>query len=270
MNDRIIRLFQCAVYAWVALYVLAVMFLGSAAWNTASVEMFVSKNAIGELIDQMLMWLPTWLGMVLCGITVLVSLFLLKRHNLWLGLLVWLLFRIITHRTWLVSNGGVQLMQNMVLWVALIRVANAGQERDVSRPYQIVNTFAIWAARLQLLLVYAAAAAHKFTGTTWLDGSAMARVAADPTFNLGFLLNWPWLCVALTYVTLAWMTLFPFAVWWRPSRRIWLIAGTLFHLCTALFMGIPQMGLAFIVCYLVWVHPGDFAFISPTSPPPRT
>ena len=49
------------------------------------------------------------------------------------------------------------------------------------------------------------------------------------------------------------VTLFPFAVWWVPTRRLFLIIGTAFHLATAIFMGIPQMGLAFIACYAIWL-----------------
>ena len=150
---------------------------------------------------------------------------------------------------WLASNGGIQLMENMLFWSSFLHISTS--------PHPLISTLssaAFWIGRLQLLLAYAAAAAHKFTGTTWLDGSAMSLVVADPTFNLGWLSASPGLCSALTYATLAFMTLFPFALWWKPTRRAWLCIGVVFHLCTAVFMGIPQMGFAFIACYALWLN----------------
>jgi hypothetical protein len=164
---------------------------------------------------------------------------------------VWSAFRILSHRTWLASSGGIQLMENMLLWSSLMSSSRTA-----------IATFAFWAARLQLLLVYAAAAAHKFTGTTWLDGSAMLRVANDPAFHLGWLAATPALCTALTYLVLGWMALFPFAVWWDPSRRMSLVVGAVFHLLTAIFMDIPQMGLAFVACYAIWLKEDEASGIT--------
>jgi hypothetical protein len=150
-------------------------------------------------------------------------------------------------------------MENMLLWAALMGVGSHGHMNAGSHGH--IATFAFWAARLQLLLAYAAAAAHKFTGTTWLDGSAMLRVANDPAFHLGFLAASPMVCALLTWATLAFMALFPLAVWWKPSRRAFLIIGVVFHLCTAAFMDIPQMGLAFIACYALWLNEAEAARI---------
>jgi hypothetical protein len=180
---------------------------------------------------------------LLTAITVVIALFMLRWHRWWPGLVVWLLFRVITHRTWLASNGGVQLMENMLIWCALMGKGT----------HPLVSTTAFWIARMQLLVAYAVAAAHKFTGTSWLDGSAVLRVAQDPGFNLEWLSASPMLCTVLTCATLAFMTLLPFAVWWSLSRRWFLVIGGLFHLSTAMFMGIPQMGLAFIACYALWL-----------------
>jgi hypothetical protein len=154
-----------------------------------------------------------------------------------------LMFRSITHRMWLASNGGVQLMENMLLLIVFMGAVGPS----------VIRSSAFWIARLQLLLVYAVTAAHKFTGSAWLDGSAFSAVARDPDFHLAWLSQSPLLCTALTFGTLGFMTLFPLAVWWSPARRIFLVIGVLFHLATGLFMDIPQMGLAFVVCYALWL-----------------
>lgn len=243
-----IGLFQRAVYSWLALYLLAILLTGSAVWANASVQLFRPDHGVWRFTTQ---WEVNRFSPgamhLLAALTILCTLLLIRRHRWWLGLIVWLLFRIITHRTWLASNGGIQLMENMLIWCALMG--------NGTHPF--IGTTAFWIARLQLLLAYAAAAAHKFTGTAWLDGSAVMMVANDPGFSLGWLAGSPGLCTVLTYATLGFMTLFPLAIWWSPSRRVVLVIGVLFHLATAVFMGIPQMGLAFIACYALWL--GDDA-----------
>ena len=246
MENARIRSFQRALYGWLAFYMLAMLLLGRAAWTNAPVQVFFAHQGAFKWFEGLINGAPagTMLGIVVAMLGSAIA--LLFRHRWWLGLVGWLLFRIITHRTWLASNGGVQLMENMLIWGALMG-------RDV---HPFVGTTAVWIARLQLLLAYAAAAAHKFTGTTWPDGSALLLVAHDPAFHLRWLESSPGLCTFLTHATLAFMTLFPFAVWWAPSRRLFLIVGILFHLSTAIFMGIPQMGLAFIACYALWLDEG--------------
>ena len=245
MGASNVRLFQCAVYMWLALYVLALVLSGEAIWTNAPVQLFKPEHGVLRYTTRwdVNLLAPTVL-VTICLVIMAISVLLMRRHRWWLGLVVWLLFRMITHRTWLASNGGIQLMENMLIWCALIGKGT----------HPFVGTTAFWIARLQLLLAYAAAAAHKFTGTAWLDGSAVMMVANDPGFSLGWLAGSPGLCAALTYATLGFMTLFPLAIWWSPSRKVILSIGVLFHLATAVFMGIPQMGLAFIVCYAIWLN----------------
>lgn len=259
MNGNAIRLFQRCAYAWTALYLLSMLVLGRAAWTNAPVDLFIAHGGALDAVQRALGALPAAACMALCFVAAASGVVLMRAHRWWLGVLVWLLFRVIDHRTWLASNGGVQLMGTMLLWAALMG-------GDVQEP---LRRFAWWAARLQLLLVYAVAAAHKFTGTTWLDGSALLRVTHDPLFHLGWLSAAPWLCTLITYAVLAWMALFPFAVWWRVPRRAVLLFGVAFHLATAVLIGIPQMGLAFIACYPLWWKWDGLAVrtVSPPRPP---
>ena len=255
MPGASIRLFQRAVYAWLAFYLMAMLLLGHAAWTNAPVQVFLAHQGAFKWIEGWINGASPAVMMALTTIALGAAITLFFRHRWWLGLVAWLLFRLVTHRTWLASNGGVQLMENMLIWCALMG-------RDV---HPFVGITAFWIARLQLLLAYAAAAAHKFTGTTWLDGSAVLLVTRDPAFDMAWLEDSPGFCTFLTYATLAFMTLFPLAVWWVPSRRLFLMVGMLFHLATAIFMGIPQMGLAFIACYVLWLDENTLARLNAFS-----
>ena len=244
MNTSSIRLFQQVVYGWLALCMLSILFLGGSAWVCAPVDLFTTHDGVRGALQEFVNARSPLTCSMTCAVLIGLAVLLIRTQRWWLALLVWLLFRSITYRMWLASNGGIQLMENMLLWSAFM-----GQG-----VHMIIRSTAFWIARFQLLLVYAVAAAHKFTGNSWLDGSAVLTVANDPSFHLGWLTTSPAVCALLTYCALAFMALFPLAVWWSPARRAFLVSGVAFHLATAIFMDIPQMGLAFVACYAIWTN----------------
>lgn len=252
MNREVPGLFRKALNAWVALYMVALLGLGDGAWGAAPVHV-LSAHAFGAgWVNGTLDALDERSGPFLCMLVLGIAVWRWRGAGLWPGLLLWLLFRLITARTWLASNGGIQLMETMLLWCALLAPA---ERTDGAGAF--VARFAFWAARLQLVLVYAVTALHKAQGSTWPDGRAVLLVAKDPAFHLGALAAYPGLCAVLTWGAIGFMALFPLAVWWSPTRRIILAVGVVFHLLTALFMDIPQMGLAFIACYTIWLEAED-------------
>lgn len=244
-------LFRWTSCGWLFLYVLSVLMLGEDAFASAHVPL-ASGGGLLSWIGLLLELATPVVCRVILVALMLLSILMARVPRWWLGLSIWFLFRIITHRMWLASNGGIQLMENMLFWSSFIHLRTSS-----NAIISTLGTSAFWIARLQLLLAYGAAAAHKFIGTSWLDGTAVSLVAADDTFNLGWLSTSPALCALLTYATLAFMTLFPLAVWWKRTRRIWLCIGVLFHVSTAVFMGIPQMGFAFIASYALWLDEAE-------------
>lgn len=252
MNQDAITLLRKATSAWVVLYMLALLGLGGAAWSAAPVHVLAEGRLFAPLLNGLLDGIDAGRGAALCVAALLLALVRMRSSALLPGLLLWAVFRTITARTWLASNGGIQLMDTMLLWCALLTPAG---RTDGSGSF--VARFAFWAARLQLVLVYAVTALHKAQGSTWPDGRAVLLVAEDPAFHLGALAAHPGLCAVLTWGAFGFMALFPLAVWWSPTRRVILAVGVVFHLLTALLMDIPQMGLAFIACYTVWLEAED-------------
>jgi hypothetical protein len=252
MEQEVGILFRKATSAWVALYMLALLGLGEAAWSVAPVHVLTAHAFGAGWINGTLDAVDARLGVLLCVVVLGLALWRWRGAGMLPGLVLWLLFRVITARTWLASNGGIQLMDTMLLWSALLA---PGERNDGLSAF--VGRFAFWAARLQLVLVYAVTALHKADGTAWIDGTAVLLVAQDPDFDLGMLAASPRLCAAMTWAAFAFMALYPVAVWWSPARRVFMVLGTGFHLFTALFMDIPQMGLAFIACYTIWLQPED-------------
>ncbi|MBK8227218.1 MAG: hypothetical protein IPK70_08575 [Flavobacteriales bacterium] len=156
--------------------------------------------------------------------------------------LIWLLYLNVMNTGWLSSSGGQQLMANVLFWCTFL---SARDER--------LKAIGFWAIRLQLLLAYTATGLHKLTGTHWLDGTAMGIVATDPAYGPAWIASFPVLARLATYAVLLFQLSFPIAAWFRTLRLPWMAFGAAFHLGTAIWMDIPEMGLAFIACYAIWL-----------------
>ncbi|MBL0036662.1 MAG: hypothetical protein IPP26_13090 [Flavobacteriales bacterium] len=61
----------------------------------------------------------------------------------------------------------------------------------------------------------------------------------------------------ITWALLAFQFTFPIAVWFNRTKLPFMAFGGLFHLGTALWMGIPEMAFAFIACYAIWLDEGE-------------
>jgi hypothetical protein len=160
----------------------------------------------------------------------------------WAWLLIWLLYVNLMNRAWMAGSGGQQLMANALFWACFLTLRS---ER--------ARFIGLWAIRLQVLLAYWATGLHKLTGTHWLDGTALGIVATDHAFGPAWIASFPLFAKGLTWLILFFQLGFPIAVWFSSARTAWLIAGIAFHLATAFWMDIPEMGLAFIACYALWL-----------------
>lgn len=163
----------------------------------------------------------------------------------WAWALIWLLYLNLMNRAWLAGSGGQQLMANVLFWCIFLAV-RSGHARFLGW----------WAIRLQLLLAYLATGLHKLTGAHWIDGTAMGIVATDGAFGPAWVADAPQLARIVTWSVLLFQLTFPLAVWSRRLRLPWMAFGAAFHLATALWMDIPEMGLAFVVCYASWLDDG--------------
>lgn len=153
----------------------------------------------------------------------------------------WFLYVNLMNRAWMASSGGQQLMASLLFWSIPLA---AKDERS--------RFMGLWAIRLQLLLAYAATGLHKLTGHLWLNGTALGVAATDGAYGPSWMAGYPVISEALTWAVLLFQFTFPVAVWFRRTRVPWMAFGLVFHLGTAIWMDIPEMGLAFIVAYAAW------------------
>jgi len=149
-----------------------------------------------------------------------------------------------------VLNGGYALIWQLSGFLVLFNRSGLWMWfGDWSRPL-------LWALRMQVVTVYFFSALNKLQGTTWLDGSAVYYALRNDAFagsGLDALVqSWPTLAAALTWGGLVYQCAFPLLIWFSRMRPYLLMAGVVFHLFIALFMGLPDFGLAMVLSYVVF------------------
>lgn len=252
--EATVRLFQKAILLWVAVYTLTA-WVGADALNTMlRSPVHLPSGPLTGLTHTLLLLPVTWVGILAPIVAYL--LIALCVHGLfrgpiwWTTALIWWAYTNLMNVAWLAGSGGQQLIANLLFWSILFAVPGAAFG-------SLLRASAFCIIRIQLILTYLATGLHKLQGTHWPDGSALGIVATDPDFGPLWIAGFPLLAKGITWAVLAFQFTFPLAVWWRPTRLPWMFFGIAFHLSTALWMGLPDMALAFIAAYTIWLDPKD-------------
>lgn len=206
-------------------------------------------------ITHALLYLPgPWVGVVApvaAFVLVLLCIHdLLRGSRWWTALLIWWLYVNLMHLAWLAGSGGQYLIANLLFWNIFLSLNGSPTGALAKAP-------AFWIIRMQVVLAYLTTGLHKLTGTHWLDGSAMGIVVTDTAFGPLWLTDVPLLAQLITWAVLLFQLTFTFAVWSRHTRIPWMLFGCIFHLGTALWMDIPDMALAFLMAYTIWLSPAE-------------
>jgi hypothetical protein len=141
-----------------------------------------------------------------------------------------------------------------LLWsLDAVRDRRRGRVRELRRA-----PFGMRLLQLQLAVGYLLSAWTKSRGTTWEDGTAIARSLRIEDLQRFVAPDWllqPDLLRVLTWATLAFEATFIVLVW--PRRlRLWVLgAGVLLHLGIDVFLDIGFFSLAIYVAYLAFLPP---------------
>ena len=250
-----VRLFQRALMVWVIGFTLSAYWGWDAMYTMGRSPVYAPPGLL-KYVTHGLALLPNGIGdvlvLALVPLLVLLCVFVLFRgSSWWVGLLIWIIHLNLMNRAWLAGSGGQQLIANLLFWNIFLP-----SKEDA---FGVAATSAFWIIRLQLLLAYLATGLHKLTGIHWLDGTAVGIAATDPAFGPLWIADHPALAMVATWCVLLFQLTFPIAVWFRSTRLIWMGIGVVFHLGTAIWMDIPEMGLAFIAAYAIWLDEDTFA-----------
>ena len=134
--------------------------------------------------------------------------------------------------------------------------------RKLDRPADpqpsVAANIAVRLIQLHMCVIYLFGGIGKMRGELWWDGSACWFAIANyeyQSFDLTWLVRYPFLIAFATHITVFWETFYPFLVWSRRTRPIALALAVMVHGGIALFLGMPTFGIAMII--------GNLAFLLP-------
>ena len=107
--------------------------------------------------------------------------------------------------------------------------------------------------------IEARGAALMLAGTSWTDGTALLRLAADPEVGPRWLLDFPAAAAVLGATVVPFLVTVSVALYIPPLRRWALMAAALFHIITGVWFSIPDMALAFLVGLAAWLSAPEVA-----------
>lgn len=135
-----------------------------------------------------------------------------------------------------------------------------GQGRGV---VAVNNTIATRLIQIHMCIVYLFAGLGKAQGATWWNGEAVWGTLASyeyQTLDMTWLAGSMWLINLLTYATIAWEISYPFLIWPKLTRPIFLALAILVHLSIGICMGMMTFGLIMLYGNLAFVAPCWFNF----------
>lgn len=123
------------------------------------------------------------------------------------------------------------------------------------------HNIGVLAIAVQVVLLYFVAGVTKASGAQWQHGTAMyyaaqAGLFSSPLFH--HITQSPLVTATATYLSVFYPTLFPVAIV-SPFRVPWLIWGMMFHLLTAILMGLWTFGALMIGMDLFLITDGEYA-----------
>lgn len=238
-----IRFFQRAAVLWLLGFTLSALPSAERLWDIPVSPVWVPPGPISSVTHALCGEVPEFFAMLAVALLMVFAAWqFFSRARWWAWAIIWLAYVNLMNRAWMAGSGGQQLMANALFWSIFLAMRS---ER--------ARFLGLWAIRLQLLLAYLATGLHKLSGTHWLDGTAMGIVATDQAFGPSWLASAPGLSSIISWSVLLFQLSFPIAIWFRTLRMPWMLFGIAFHLGTAIWMDIPEMGLAFVVCYAIWL-----------------
>lgn len=169
------------------------------------------------------------------------------------ALLIWLFSEVLIIQYWDLTNGGENLLVLLLFYnVFLTEKSNASRGPWISA----AHNFGLFAARLQVAILYATAGVAKLFGTYWLTGEAflmVSRVSGYTSQPLAeFAQLFPTFTVVITYAVVAYQLAFPILVWFKKVRPFVLGIGLAFHFGIGFLNGIMDFALIMMASYCLF------------------
>jgi hypothetical protein len=153
-------------------------------------------------------------------------------------------------------------------WLALRRARRLGLPEPPLAP-MVSATLALRLIQLHACIIYLSAGLSKLQGTSWWNGTAPWGTLTNHEYApmhislfvdfLHFLARYRWLYeLSMTTATLGTLVFeigYPFVIWVRGLRTVWLWMAVLLHLGIGMFLGLRTFSLLMLAFNLAFVSP---------------
>lgn len=215
-------------------------------------------------------WLdsPTWMwaSHVLC--LIVLATFAIGLWTRWTGILAFLIVVSYANRAGGALFGLDQVNGFLTLYLAISPCGSRfsvdswlrkrrGQGSEEESPTTMANV-STRLIQLHLCVVYLFAGLGKLQGVSWWDGTALWGAFASyeyQTLDMTWMVHLPWLVNLITLLAVFWELSYPFMVWPKLTRPIYLILAAMVHLGIGMAMGMITFGLIMLVANLSFVSP---------------
>lgn len=158
------------------------------------------------------------------------------------------------NRANVIMDGGNNLMHLILFYLIF---ASPGTHKKPSSLWHYMDNLStnlsFYMCRIQVTLVYLTAGMLKLAGPLWTKGVALYYTMNVVEYGLPMvakLMSYlPILMVIATYGTVLFQISFPFMIWNRTARPLYMAIGTVLHLQISLVMGLFMFGLAMCTSY---------------------
>jgi hypothetical protein len=172
-------------------------------------------------------------------------------------------------RTSVINTGG-EVLVGLFLFYLIFIGKTKSKDRNIWMLQNALNNTFLFAIVIQFLSVYIISTWWKLQDPGWMSGLAVLHASNIDTYSFanfgGFLDQHLWLAKLITFSSILYQALFPILIWSKKIKPYLLIAGVLFHLGIAIFMGIFSFGLIMILSYAIFLNEKQIEWIAKRLP----
>lgn len=115
-----------------------------------------------------------------------------------------------------------------------------------------------YAIMIQVCIIYLFSGIHKLHGETWINGTALYYILnsddfSPSHFNQLFTQSLILVKVA-TWFTIFFQLTFPFLIWYKPFKKIYIILGIILHISIFIMMKIDNFSFVMIAIYSIFIN----------------
>jgi hypothetical protein len=222
-------------------------------------------SGIVENFAYHLLYVPKDSELVLSVHLISASLGMFSFSHVWaFRFVAWLTGWMIYLSAYPVFDSGMLIIQSFAFLLIFHRTDDSDFSYSINRM--------IRAAMIAVLIMgYVASAAFKLYGTQWWNGSAfhyaihLNYLTGDKISHASFF-NSMMISRLFTWSSLLYQILFPLMILSQRTKKVWLVTGIIFHVCTIVFFHLWGFALAMIAAYSViipeeWLRKIDFTTI---------